>query len=231
MKSRLPIIAFYFAIILLFILSIAVAYRLVFLPPCVPTKDIPCPVTDAGSIAGVAATVMGVAATVLALLGAFAVAAWWNQLDERIKKQVSKETYEQVANYIDQRLIPMFIQMVNQRVNDLLRDQSKKMNDVFRALTYLDLGNQFLEQNNIKAAMRVFHIAQQLQPNNVQINYMIGQTSRKNKLYDEAIVCLNTAIAADQEFAPAHFELGMAYRSQADKLYADPALKQQYNEN
>ncbi len=59
---------------------------------------------------------------------------------------------------------------------------------------------------------------------------MLGETYRKIKLYDEAISCLETAIAADKEFALAHFELGMAYRSQADKLYVGPTLKQQHDE-
>ncbi len=198
MKSLLLIIAFYVAIGLLVIFSGIIVWRLMFLPPCTPTKDSSC-LLDGASVAGLAATVMGVAAAILALLGAFAVAAWWTNLDERINKQVNKQ------------------------------DQSKKMNNVFRALSYLDLGNQFLEHKNIKAAMRVFQIAQQIQPNNVQINYILGQTYRKIESYDEAIVCLETAIAADKEFALAHFELGLAYRSQADKLYSDPALKQQHD--
>jgi tetratricopeptide (TPR) repeat protein len=262
MKSRLPIIAFYFALILLFILSIAVAYRLVFLPPCVPTKDIPCPVTDAGSIAGAAATVMGVAATVLALLGAFAVAAWWNQLDERIKKQVSKETEIQVADIFDKRITTRY----NQMVNALLQDQSakfneqmkelqrtlteadnnlntnlqnfsqvqtatiKNINDVGEALLYLSVGTRLWEQKKIKSAIAEFRKAKQLQPDDAQVNYILGEIYRKIGSYDEAIDCLKIAIATEKEFALAHFELGMAYRSQADKLYGDPSSKQQHDE-
>src|SRR2546421_13015799 len=89
LKSVLPIFAYYVAIILLVVLSMAVAFKLVFQPLCIPTKNFQCPAPDAGSIAGIAATVMGVAATVLALLGAFAVAYWWAQLDERVNKQVT----------------------------------------------------------------------------------------------------------------------------------------------
>jgi tetratricopeptide (TPR) repeat protein len=224
MKSCLLIIAFCVAIGLLVIFSGIIVWRFMFLPPCTPVPGSAC-LVDAGAVAGLAATVMGVAAAILALLGAFAVAAWWTNLDERINKQVNKETNKQVVDIFDKQLTPKY----NQMVNALLQAQSKKMNDVFRALSYLDLGNQFLEHKNIKAAMRVFQIAQQLQPDNVQINYIIGQTYRKIESYDEAIVCLKTAIAADKEFALAHFELGIAYRSQADKLYADPALKQQHD--
>jgi tetratricopeptide (TPR) repeat protein len=225
MKFRLPIFAFYIAIGFLVIFSGVIVWRLMFLPPCTPTKDSSC-LLDGASVAGLAATVMGVAAAILALLGAFAVAAWWTNLDERINKQVNKETNKQVVDIFDKQLTPKY----NQMVNALLQAQSKKMNDVFRSLSYLDLGNQFLEHKNINAAVRVFQIAQQIQPDNVQINYIIGQTYRKIESYDEAIVCLKTAIATDKEFALAHFELGIAYRSQADKLYADPASKQQHDE-
>jgi tetratricopeptide (TPR) repeat protein len=200
MKFRLPIFAFYIAIGFLVIFSGVIVWRLMFLPPCTPTKASSC-LLDGASVAGLAATVMGVAAAILALLGAFAVAAWWTGLDERIDKQV----------------------------NALLQDQSKKMNDIFRAFSYLELGNQLLEQRKINAAIQVFQKAKQLQTDNVQANYMLGQTYRKIGSYDEAIDCLKTAITAEKEFALAHFELGMAYRSQADKLYADPALKQQHD--
>ncbi len=88
MKSLLPIIAFYVAIGLLVIFSAIIVWRLMFLPPCTPTKDSSC-LLDGASVAGLAATVMGVAAAILALLGAFAVAAWWTNLDERINKQVN----------------------------------------------------------------------------------------------------------------------------------------------
>jgi tetratricopeptide (TPR) repeat protein len=225
LKSGLPIFAYYAAIVLLVIFSGIIVWRFMFLPPCTPTDKYSCGV-DAGAVAGFAATIMGVAAAILAVLGAFAVAAWWTNLDQRINEQVNKETNKQVVDIFDKQLTPKY----NQMVNALLQAQSKKMNNVFRALTYLDLGNEFLEQKNIKAAMQVFQIAKKLEPNNVQINYMLGRTYRKIKSYDEAIVCLQTAIATDKEFALAHFELGMAYRSQADELYADPALKQQHDE-
>lgn len=245
MKSRLPIYAFYAAIILLVLLSFAVSIKLVFLPPCTPTKENPC-IMDSGSIAGLAATVMGVAATILALLGAFAVAAWWNQLDVRVTEIFTKR----------------FEPQVNQRVNDLLQDQSvkvdqqvltlesklteandklqkftliqddtiKNIDDSSRALLHLVIGNRLLEQKKISAAIEEFQKSKQLQPSDAQVNYILGETYRKIGLYGEAIDCLETAIAVEKEFALAHFELGMAYRSQADKLHSDPILKQQHDE-
>ena len=75
-----------------------------------------------------------------------------------------------------------------------------------------------------------FQKAKQLQPKDAQVNYVLGEVYRKIRLYDKAIDCLETAIASEKEFALARFELGMAYRSQADKLYADLSLKRQHDQ-
>jgi tetratricopeptide (TPR) repeat protein len=231
MRSRLPIIAFYVVIFLLVLLSIAVAYKLVFVPPCTPTKDIPCPSTDAGSIAGVAATVMGVAATVLAFLGAFAVAVWWNQLDERVNKQVTDFFKKDVAPQV--KALESTIAEANNQLQKFAQVQNttiKNIDDASRALSYLAMGNQLLEQKKIQAAIQALQKAKQLRLKDVQVNYMLGQIYRKIGSYDEAIECLETAIASEKEFALAHFELGIAYRNQADKLYADLSLKQQHDQ-
>src|SRR5260370_24837332 len=135
MKSR-PIIAFYVAISLLVVLSIAVAYKLVFQPLCTPTKDIPCPITDAGSIAGIAATVMGVAATVLALLGAFAVAAWWSQLDDRVTEIFTKRFEPQMESSLA---------VANDKLQKFATVQDKtikNIDDTSKALLYLVIGNR-----------------------------------------------------------------------------------------
>jgi tetratricopeptide (TPR) repeat protein len=224
MKSR-PIIAFYVAISLLVVLSIAIAYKLVFQPLCTPTKDIPCPITDAGSIAGIAATVMGVAATVLALLGAFAVAAWWSQLDDRVTEIFTKRFEPQMESSLA---------VANDKLQKFATVQDKtikNIDDTSKALLYLVIGNRLLERAKISAAIEEFQKAKQLQPDEPQVNYILGEIYRKIGSYDKAIVCLETAIAAEKEFALAHFELGMAYRSQADKLYVGPALKQQHDED
>jgi tetratricopeptide (TPR) repeat protein len=231
MRSRLPIIAFYVVIFLLVLLSIAVAYKLVFVSPCTPTKDIPCPSTDAGSIAGVAATVMGVAATVLAFLGAFAVAVWWNQLDERVNKQVTDFFKKDVAPQV--KALESTIAEANNQLQKFAQVQNttiKNIDDASRALSYLAMGNQLLEQKKIQAAIQALQKAKQLRLKDVQVNYMLGQIYRKIGSYDEAIECLETAIASEKEFALAHFELGIAYRNQADKLYADLSLKQQHDQ-
>ena len=114
MKYRVAITVFYIAIIFLVIFSGVIVYRLMFLPPCTPTKDFSC-LLDGASVAGLAATVLGVAAAILALLGAFAVAAWWTSLDIRINEQVTKLTNEQVNNIFTYVLKPS----IDKQVKDL----------------------------------------------------------------------------------------------------------------
>lgn len=67
----------------------------------------------------------------------------------------------------------------------------------------------------MSAAIEEFQKAKRLQPDEAQVNYILGETYRKIGSYGEAIACLETAIAAEKEFALAHFELGMAYRNRA----------------
>ncbi len=245
MKFRLPIIVFYIVIFLLVLLSLAIAYKLVFLPSCTPTKDIPCPVIDSGSIAATAATVMGVAAAILALLGAFAVAAWWTNLDERINKQVKDIFKDELTPQVDEQ-INAFTMKLNQKTivlegglteakNNLQKftkvqdDMIKNIDDTSRALLYLVMGNQLLEQKKTSAAIEVFQKAKKLQPDDAQVNYILGKTYRTIGLYDAAIACLETAINSEKDFSLAHYELGMAYRNQADKLYTDLSSKQHHD--
>src|SRR2546428_7275252 len=103
MKYRVAITVFYIAIIFLVIFSGVIVWRLMFLPPCTPTKDFSC-LLDGASVAGLAATVMGVAAAILALLGVFAVAAWWTNLDERINKQVTDIFKKEMTPKVDQHV-------------------------------------------------------------------------------------------------------------------------------
>lgn len=245
MKSRLPIIAFYVAIFLLVVFSGIIVWRLMFLPPCTPVAGSAC-LVDAGSVAGLAATVMGVAAAILALLGAFAVAAWWTNLDERINNQVNDIFRRQLQPKVDWQVDDLLANQsvkVDQQVKTLIAEANDKLQafaqvqdatiknikDASRSLLFLVMGNRLLDQKKISAAIEAFQKAKQIQPDDAQVNYMLGVTYRMIRSYDKAIDCLETAIASEKEFSLAHFELGMAYRNQADKLYSDPALKQQHD--
>jgi tetratricopeptide (TPR) repeat protein len=187
MKYRVAITAFYVAIIFLVIFSGVIVYRLMFLPPCTPTKDFSC-LLDGASVAGLAATVLGVAAAILALLGAFAVAAWWTNLDERVNKQVTDLIKKDVAPQV--KALESTITEANNQLQKFAQVQDttiKNIDDASRALSYLAMGNQLLEQKKIQAAIQAFQKAKQLRLKDVQVNYMLGQIYRKIGSYDEAI--------------------------------------------
>lgn len=77
-RNRMSTRHIYSLAIGLFVCTLIIIGKLLFISPCVPTspKDPTCSyIIDGWSLAGLAATMMGVAATLLAILGAVAVAA------------------------------------------------------------------------------------------------------------------------------------------------------------
>jgi hypothetical protein len=84
--KNVAIVVYYLAIVMLILFVGVVIYRLLFGTPCTLVGNY-C-VGDGWSIAGLAATILGVAATVLGILGAFALAAWWTDLDSKVRAQV-----------------------------------------------------------------------------------------------------------------------------------------------
>lgn len=84
---------------ILVIFFISITLKIVFSPMCSSDIQNKC-VVDSGSIVGLTAAVFGIAATLLTFLGAFAVAYWWANLDQKIDRQVEERTNE----LIEQRL-------------------------------------------------------------------------------------------------------------------------------
>ena len=105
---------------------------------------------------------------------------------------------------------------------ELQQAVTKSVEDTNKALLYLILGNQLVEQKKIAEAIEAYEKVKAWRPEDAQVNYIIGRTYRGINSYDQAITCLETSIEADSSFARAHYELGLAYRSRADKLYKDP---------
>lgn len=87
----------FIGILVIFFLSITL--KIVFSPLCSTDIQNKC-VVDSGSIVGLTAAVFGIAATLLTFLGAFAVAYWWANLDQKVDRQVEERTNE----LIEQRL-------------------------------------------------------------------------------------------------------------------------------
>lgn len=90
-KFDFAIVFYYFIIGVLAAAGIIIIFKLLFIPVCTNSAQQACAI-DGWSLAGIAATVLGLAATLLAFLGAFAVAYWWANLDQKVNKQVKKRT-------------------------------------------------------------------------------------------------------------------------------------------
>jgi hypothetical protein len=131
------IVAYYLAIVMLILFVGVVIYRLLFGTPCTIVGNY-C-VGDGWTMAGLAATILGVAATVLGILGAFALAAWWTGLDDRVRKQVDtslKQTEE----------------ALNKRVDDILAKQEAKITLQFQEdlrKSSIQTYNGFLESKKL----------------------------------------------------------------------------------
>ncbi len=253
MKRNYAIVLYWIAVILLVACTIIIIFKLVTWPPCSPlvTGSTVCAI-DGGSIAGLASTVLGVAATVLALLGAFAVAAWWTELDKRVNNQVEilfdkkmEEMSQQVDGQLKAQEKKMEIQ-VNRFQNDFhlldvqvtglqesigdLQKINQTITDAHKAVLDLMIGSQLVEQGRLDTVITIYEQVKSSQPIDPQINYILGQTYSRIGAYDKAIVCLEIAVKQDQDFALAHFELGLAYRQLANTRYSNPQDKQLWDQ-
>ncbi len=99
---------------------------------------------------------------------------------------------------------------------------TKSVEDTNKALLYLILGNQLVEQKKIAKAIEAYEKVKVLRPEDPQVNYTLGRTYLGISSYDQAITCLTTSVEMEPSFAQAHLELGLAYRNRADKLYSAP---------
>ncbi|HWZ17918.1 MAG TPA: tetratricopeptide repeat protein [Ktedonobacteraceae bacterium] len=105
---------------------------------------------------------------------------------------------------------------------DAVKKQFEKTN---RALTLLILGNQLLEQRRREEALEYYEKAQELVPNDPQINYTLGRAYSSVKAYDKAIQFLDLATSIDQNFHQAQMELGLAYRRRGNQQYEEAELE------
>jgi tetratricopeptide (TPR) repeat protein len=105
---------------------------------------------------------------------------------------------------------------------ELMEIVTKSVGDTNNALLYLILGNQLVEQKKIVEACKAYEKVKAWQPKDPQVNYILGRAYRNIGYYDQAITCLTISVESDPSFAQAHFELGIAYRDRANKLYSAP---------
>ena len=130
-------IAYYVAIVVLLLFVGVVVFRLLFGTPCTIVGNY-C-VGDGWTIAGLAGTILGVSAAILGILGAFAVAAWWTGLDDRVSKQVDsilKKQEENLSKRIDEIVyrqegkvdgLDKSIQLLSEDIESLRKEYSNVM--------------------------------------------------------------------------------------------------------
>jgi len=99
-RNRDPFIVVFCVFIgILIIFFVGITLKIAFSPICSSDAQHVC-IVDTWSIAGLTAAVFGIAATLLAFLGAFAVAYWWANLDQKVAKQVEARTTELIEQRI-----------------------------------------------------------------------------------------------------------------------------------
>lgn len=133
--------AYFLAIVMLILFVGVVIYRLLFGSPCTMVGNY-C-VGDGWTIAGLAATILGVSATVLGILGAFALAAWWTDLDKKVHTQVDTS-----MNVREETL--------NKRVDDILAKQEAQINAQFQVVltNFSDrIAHDFAESEQVVGAI------------------------------------------------------------------------------
>jgi hypothetical protein len=135
-KSNIVFSVFLLSIVMVIVFSGLIVFKIMFWPPCTTIgKD--C-VVDGWTMAGFASTVLAVAATVLALLGTFAVAAWWTGLEERVNKMVdikldkqAGETEKKITKMLDEKKVEL-----EQRIDRMLAEKKVELEqNIGRMLT------------------------------------------------------------------------------------------------
>jgi len=165
MKKRrdILIILYWIAVITLTILVGGVTIKVLFAPLCVPNAQGVCPV-DGGSIVGFATAILGLAAAILAILGAFAVAYWWANLDKKVNTQVEEK--------------------VNTQINQRLQDQEQKF---LAHITKLTSQITPLETNVQNAAAQISQLDTQISEREKQLKELDQRIQEQEKNFNAQI--------------------------------------------
>ncbi len=98
---------------------------------------------------------------------------------------------------------------------DEMRSQAS---NAVRALTLLQLGEQQLEEKNMKSALRTYLEAYALDPANRATNYFLGHIYTQEGNLDKGIEHLEHALAEGGAYPPAEAALAYALRLKADQM-------------
>ncbi len=162
-KSRdLLIVFFYIFIAVLILFFVVVTLKIAFSPVCSADAQHVC-VIDTWSIAGLTAAVFGIAAALLTFLGAFAVAYWWANLDQKVNAQVETRTNELIKQRIqDQEVkfqaqiesnVKAFETQIAQLETNFQAQIENNVKTLDTQIARLDGSFQFLRKEQVIAAM------------------------------------------------------------------------------
>jgi tetratricopeptide (TPR) repeat protein len=121
---------------------------------------------------------------------------------EKLKQALSNE--EEENKRLRERL--------QQEASERLEQARKESENSARALQLLQLGDSQFNNKNIKAALRAYQQAYDLDKRNQTANYRLGELYIMEDQLDQAVFHLNQALEVDAEFAPAMAALGYAKR-------------------
>jgi len=162
-KGRdLLIVFFYIFIAVLILCFVVVTLKIAFSPVCSSDTQHTC-VIDTWSIAGLTAAVFGIGAALLTFLGAFAVAYWWANLDQKVNEQVETRTNELIEQRIqDQEVkfqaqiesnVKAFETQIAQLESKFLTQIENNVKTLDTQIERLEGSFQFLRKEQVIAAM------------------------------------------------------------------------------
>ncbi len=146
----------------------------------------------------------GILASVFAILGTRIGSRTLNDYREELKK--AQQELEQMHSGLNHE-------------TEQVRTQADR---AIRALALMQLGEQQLEQRNIRGALQMYQRAAALDPDNGAVNYFLGELYIQDKQLAKGIDHLQRSLASDADYAPAEAALGLALRLQGDQA-SDPA--------
>jgi len=86
-----------------------------------------------------------------------------------------------------------------------------------QALSAMQLGEQQLRRNNIKGAIQVYRKAYALDPQNLSLNYFLGEAYVQDSQIEKGIEHLEQVLSTHADYAPTEAALGLALRIQGDQ--------------
>jgi tetratricopeptide (TPR) repeat protein len=78
---------------------------------------------------------------------------------------------------------------------------------------YVNLGRVYEEQHQFGRAEHTWRRAVSIDPGDHRAWNLLGNAARRQDRYDDAIACYKKAIAAEPDFAEAHWNLAVCYRA------------------